>query len=324
MMLKDTIIAYLAGFALCAAACPPCLPLLHRLKFGQYIRDEGPQSHKVKSGTPTMGGITFILATLIAALPFFTKYPMIVPVMLFMAAYGCIGFADDYLKIVKKRNEGLKVKEKLAVQIVVTAVLAVYLYIHPEIGSDMLIPFTGDMETGSYLSLGILYIPAVFIIVLGTDNGVNLTDGLDGLCSSVTIGVAVFFAAVAVMEDIPVAPAAGAIAGALSAFLMFNAYPAKMFMGDTGSLALGGFVAAYALVTRLPLFILVAGFVYFFEALSVIMQVTYFKATHGKRIFKMSPIHHHFELCGWSETRIVTVFTAVTVVLSLLAYLGMM
>ena len=323
-MLKDTIIAYLIGFGLCAAACPLCLPLLHKLKFGQYIRDEGPQSHKTKSGTPTMGGVTFILSSLIAALPFFGRYPRIIPVMLFMLVYGCIGFADDYLKIVKKRNEGLKVKEKLAVQIAVTAALAVYLYIHPEIGSDMLIPFTGDMESGKYLRLGILYIPAVFVIVLGTDNGVNFTDGLDGLCSSVTIAVAVFFAAASALAGAHTAPAAGALAGSLSAFLMFNAYPAKMFMGDTGSLALGGFVAAYALVTRLPLFIPAAGFVYFFEALSVIMQVTYFKATHGKRIFKMSPIHHHFELCGWSETRIVTVFTAVTVILSLLAYLGMM
>lgn len=323
-MLKDTIIAYLISFVLGAAACPLCLPLLHKLKFGQYIRDEGPQSHKVKSGTPTMGGITFILSTIVAALLFFRKYPMIVPVILFMFIFGCVGFADDYLKIVKKRNEGLKVKEKLAVQIVATAALAVYLYTHSEIGSDMLIPFTGSMETGKFLKLGILYIPAVFIIVLGTDNGVNFTDGLDGLCSSVTIAVAAFFMAVSIKENIAVAPAAGALAGSLSAFLMFNAYPAKMFMGDTGSLALGGFVAAYALVTRLPLFILVAGFVYFFEALSVIMQVSYFKATHGKRIFKMAPIHHHFELCGWSETRIVTVFTMVTVVLSLLAYLGML
>ncbi len=323
-MLKDTIIAYLTGFALCAAACPLCLPLLHKLKFGQYIRDEGPQSHKAKSGTPTMGGVTFILSSLIATLPFWRRYPRIIPIMLFMLVYGCIGFADDYLKIVKKRNEGLKVKEKLAVQIAVTAALAVYLYIHPEIGSDMLIPFTGDMESGSYLRLGIFYIPAVFVIVLGTDNGVNFTDGLDGLCSSVTIAVAAFFAAASALTGARTAPAAGGLAGSLSAFLMFNAYPAKMFMGDTGSLALGGFVAAYALVAGLPLFIPVAGFVYFFEALSVIMQVTYFKATHGKRIFKMAPIHHHFELCGWSETRIVTVFTAVTVILALLAYMGMM
>ena len=323
-MLRDTILAFLIGFGICAAACPLCIPVLHKLKFGQYIRDEGPQSHKSKSGTPTMGGVTFILSSLAAMLPFFGKYPMTAAVMLFMLAFGCIGFADDYLKVVKKQNEGLKVREKFAVQFVVTAALAVYLYSHQNIGSDMLVPFTGSMETGVFLKLGILYIPAVFVIVLGTDNGVNFTDGLDGLCSSVTIAVAAFFMAVSIKEDLQVAPAAGAMAGALSAFLMFNAYPAKVFMGDTGSLALGGFVAAYALVTRLPLFILVAGFVYFFEALSVIMQVTYFKATHGKRIFKMAPVHHHFELCGWSETRIVTVFTAVTVILSLIAFVQML
>ena len=322
-MLKDTIIAALLSFAISAVLCPLGIPVLHKLKFGQYIREEGPEAHKKKSGTPTMGGIMFLLAILLSSVWFMKRYPLIIPVVVFMILFGGIGFADDWLKVVKKNNEGLKAWQKLAMQFVITLVFAIWLYRTPSVAKVLLVPFTGGTASGVLLKLGIFYIPVVFLTVLGTDNGVNFTDGLDGLCSSVTIAVALFFAASAIKENIPVAPAAGCVAGALAGFLLYNCYPAKVFMGDTGSLALGGFVSSYALVTGLPLFILTAGFIYLAEVLSVMLQVSYFKLTHGKRIFRMSPIHHHFELGGWSETRVVTVFTMVTVVLSALSYLGL-
>ena len=186
----------------------------------------------------------------------------------------------------------------------------------------MLIPFTGGFENGYYLNLGWLFIPAVFFIVLGTDNGVNFTDGLDGLCTSVTILVATFFTVVAIGENSGISPITGAV-GSLLGFLLFNVYPAKVFMGDTGSLALGGFVASSAFMMQMPIFIAVVGLIYLVEVLSVIIQVTYFKKTGGKRIFKMAPIHHHFELCGWSETRVVAVFSIVTAILCLVAYMGL-
>ncbi len=322
-MLTDSIIALLISFAVCAALCPVMIPVLHRMKFGQQVRDDGPQAHLKKSGTPTMGGIMIVIAIIAGTLPFAAKQPLVRPVLIFTVVFGVIGFLDDYLKIRKKKSEGLSVKQKLAMQLIATGLLAAWLYGHPMVGSGMLIPFTGGLKNGAFLKLGILYIPAVFFIVLGTDNGVNFTDGLDGLCSSVTVAFSLFFLAAAVKEGVPVAPVAGAVIGALLGFLLFNCYPAKVFMGDTGSLALGGYAASLALVMQMPLFIVIVGFIYLAEVLSVMIQVGYFKKTHGKRIFRMAPIHHHFELGGWSETRVVTVFTTVTVILSLLAWLGL-
>ena len=187
----------------------------------------------------------------------------------------------------------------------------------------MLIPFTGGFENGYFLDLGWLFVPALFFIVLGTDNGVNFTDGLDGLCTSVTILVATFFTVVALGEESGISPITGAVVGSLLGFLLFNVYPARVFMGDTGSLALGGFVASSAYMMQMPVFIAIVGLIYLVEVLSVIIQVTYFKRTGGKRIFKMAPIHHHFELCGWSETRVVAVFSIITAILCLVAYLGL-
>ena len=186
----------------------------------------------------------------------------------------------------------------------------------------MLIPFTGSLSTGYMLHTGIFFIPLVFFIVLGTDNGVNFTDGVDGLCTCVTIIVSIFFGVIAIRENIMISPVIGAVIGSLTGFLIYNTNPAKVFMGDTGSLALGGFVASTALVMQLPLFIAIVGFIYLIEVVSVIIQVGYFKATKGKRFFKMAPIHHHFELSGWSETKVVTIFSIVTAILSLLLYLG--
>lgn len=233
--------------------------------------------------------------------------------------FGVVGFLDDYIKIVMKRSEGLNPIQKLIGQFVITGIFAYYIVTSPDIGTGMLIPFTGK-----YLQLPIwLFVPALFFIILGTDNGVNFTDGLDGLCTSVTILVATFFTIVAIGENSGISPITGAVVGSLLGFLLFNVYPARVFMGDTGSLALGGFVASSAFMMQMPIFIAIVGLIYLVEVLSVIIQVTYFKKTGGKRFFKMAPIHHHFELCGWSETRVVGVFSIITAILCLIAYLGL-
>ena len=306
-MINETILAIIISFCISAVLCPVVIPFLHKLKFGQQVREEGPQAHLKKQGTPTMGGLMILTS-----------------IMLFVTVgFGIIGFLDDYIKIVMKRSEGLNPKQKLLGQIVITGIFAWYLVTSDEVGARMLIPFTGGFDNGIFLDLGILFVPAVFFIVLGTDNGVNFTDGLDGLCTSVTILVATFLTIVSLGENSGISPITGAVVGSLLGFLLFNVYPAKVFMGDTGSLALGGFVASSAFMMEIPLFIVIIGFIYLIEVLSVIIQVTYFKKTGGKRIFKMAPIHHHFELCGWSETRVVAVFATITAILCLVAYLGL-
>ena len=299
------------------------IPILKKLKVGQIERDDGPKSHLKKQGTPTMGGVIFLIATAITALFYVGDYPKIIPVLFMTVGFGIIGFLDDYIKIIMKRSEGLNPIQKLIGQFIITGIFAWYLLHSGEVGIDMLIPFTGGFENGKFLSLGILFVPALFFITLGTDNGVNFTDGLDGLCTSVTILVATFLTIVAIGENMGISPITGAVVGSLLGFLLFNVYPAKVFMGDTGSLALGGFVASSAFMMQIPLFIPIIGLIYLVEVLSVIMQVSYFKATHGKRIFRMAPIHHHFELGGWSETRVVAVFSIVTALLCLVAYLGL-
>ena len=322
-MIHETILAIIIAFAISALLCPIIIPFLHKLKFGQQVRDDGPQSHLKKQGTPTMGGLIILSSIIITSLFYIPSYPKIIPVLFMTAGFGIIGFLDDYIKIILKRSEGLTPLQKLAGQIVITGIFAWYVLNSGEVGTDMLIPFTGGFEDGKFLSLGILFVPALFFVTLGTDNGVNFTDGLDGLCTSVTILVATFLTIVAIGEDMGISPITGAVVGSLLGFLLFNVYPAKVFMGDTGSLALGGFVASAAYMMRLPLFIPMIGLIYLVEVLSVIIQVTYFKKTGGKRIFKMSPIHHHFELCGWSETRVVAVFSIVTAILCMVAYLGL-
>lgn len=322
-MIHETILAIIIAFSISALLCPIIIPFLHKLKFGQQVRDDGPQSHLKKQGTPTMGGLIILSSIIITSLFYIPSYPKIIPVLFMTAGFGIIGFLDDYIKIILKRSEGLTPLQKLAGQIVITGIFAWYVLNSGEVGTDMLIPFTGGFEDGKFLSLGILFVPALFFVTLGTDNGVNFTDGLDGLCTSVTILVATFLTIVAIGEDMGISPITGAVVGSLLGFLLFNVYPAKVFMGDTGSLALGGFVASAAYMMRLPLFIPIIGLIYLVEVLSVIIQVTYFKKTGGKRIFKMAPIHHHFELCGWSETRVVAVFSIVTAILCMVAYLGL-
>ena len=322
-MINETILAIIISFAISALLCPIVIPFLHRLKFGQQVRDDGPQAHLKKQGTPTMGGLIILSSIIITSMFYIPRYPKIIPVLFVTVGFGIIGFLDDYIKIVMKRSEGLNPKQKLLGQIIITGIFAWYLMSSGEVGTDMLIPFTGGFDNGFFLDLGVLFIPALFIIVLGTDNGVNFTDGLDGLCTTVTILIATFFTIVAIGENSGISPITGAVVGSLLGFLLFNVYPAKVFMGDTGSLALGGFVAASAYMMQMPIFIAIVGLIYLVEVLSVMIQVTYFKKTGGKRIFKMAPIHHHFELCGWSETRVVAVFSIITAILCLVAYLGL-
>ncbi|MCD8053018.1 MAG: phospho-N-acetylmuramoyl-pentapeptide-transferase [Lachnospiraceae bacterium] len=316
-MTTQVILSVLLAFAISAAVCPVLIPFLKKLKFGQQVRDDGPQAHLKKQGTPTMGGLAFLISVVVTSLFFIPGHPRIVPVLFMTVGFGVIGFLDDYLKIVMKRSEGLNPKQKMALQIVLTAVFCVYLMKFSGMGTVIHIPFLGiDWE------MGWLYVPMVFLVVLGTDNGVNFTDGLDGLCSSVTVMVAIFFTFLSLTEGGGIETVTGAVAGALAGFLLFNVYPAQVFMGDTGSLALGGFVASSALMLQNPLIILLVGFIYLVEVISVILQVAYFKKTGGKRLFRMAPIHHHFELGGWSETRIVAIFSIVTALLCLVAYLG--
>ncbi len=315
MVNADVIFPILISFAISAVAGPLIIPVLRRLKVGQTERLDGPESHLKKNGTPTMGGLIFLLAVLVTSLLYVGRYPKIAPILFMTVGFGIIGFLDDYLKVVLHRSDGLMPGQKMALQIAVTAVFAWYMVKVSDVGLAMLIPFSG----GRYLEIGWLAVPLLFFVVIGTVNGTNFTDGLDGLASSVTIMVAVFFTVVAIGTEAGITPVTCAVTGGLLGFLLFNVYPASVFMGDTGSLALGGFVASTAYLLKMPLFLPLVGFIYLIEVLSVILQVSYFKLTHGKRIFKMAPIHHHFEKCGWSETRVVTVFSIVTALCCLVA-----
>ena len=320
IMLNFGVIApLLISFAISAAAGPKIIGILRRLKAGQTVRDDGPQTHLKKNGTPTMGGIIFLLGVVVTCLFYVKDYPKIIPVLFMTVGFGIVGFLDDYIKVVLKRSEGLTPGQKMAGQLVVTAVFAYYMVKYSEAGLTMLVPFC----RGLTIDLGWLSIPLLFFVVIGTVNGTNFTDGLDGLASSVTVIVAVFFSVVALGTGTGIAPVTLAVAGGLLGFLLFNVYPASVFMGDTGSLALGGFVASVAYMLNMPLFLLLVGLIYMVEVLSVIIQVTYFKATHGKRFFKMAPIHHHFEKCGWSETRVVTVFSIIEAFCCLIALAAM-
>jgi len=300
---------------------PVLIPWLHKLKFGQQILEIGPNWHKKKAGTPTMGGIMFISGTVLAmAIALIIKFDIRLLMMLLVSCgFGLIGFVDDYVKVVKKRNLGLTAKQKFALQAILAIIYVLVLKETGNLNTNIMIPF---MEKSVLLPWW-LYIVFILFVVTGTVNAVNLTDGLDGLCSSITCAVALFFAAAGIIfaDDISVYFAM-AVFGGLIGFLRFNHYPAKVFMGDTGSLFLGGAISVLAVGMKLPLMLIIVGFVYLFETLSVIIQVASFKLT-GKRVFKMSPIHHHFEMCGWKETKIVRVFTAVTVVLCIIAFISL-
>lgn len=317
-MSNTVVLPVIIAFFISAVLGPVVIPFLRRLKVGQTVRDEGPQSHIKKNGTPTMGGILILGAVVVTSIFYVKDYPNIIPVLFLTLGFGLIGFLDDYIKVVLKRSMGLRAWQKMLGQLIVTGVFAYYLCHYTDVSLAMKIPFM----SGQYIDFGIFNIPILFFIVIGTVNGTNFTDGLDGLASSVTVIIATFFTVIAIGTKSGIEPITGAVVGALLGFLLFNVYPASVFMGDTGSLALGGFVVATAYMLQMPLFIAIVGFVYLMEVLSVMIQVSYFKLTGGKRIFKMAPIHHHFELCGWSETRVVAVFSIVTAILCLVAFMA--
>lgn len=293
---------------------PIFIPLLRKLKIGQNVREEGPKTHLKKSGTPTMGGIIILIALVITVLTSGLLNRDMYVLLLSTFGFGIIGFIDDYIKVVKKRSLGLRAYQKLIGQIILAIILAIYQSSTSVLGTKLIVPFLKN----HYLDLGPLYVPFIAFVVVATVNSVNLTDGLDGLASGVTLIILSFFGLVAMnfgMESISIFSTT--LAGACLGFLIHNAYPAKVFMGDTGSMALGGAVSAIAILLNLPLIIPIVGGIYFAEALSVIIQVTSFKLT-GKRVFLMSPLHHHFEQKGWKETKVVAVFWIVTVILCLI------
>lgn len=327
-ILMAGLLPLLCAFAVTALIGPAFIPWLHKLKFGQEIREEGPKWHQKKSGTPTMGGIMFALgitaavgvAALISALSSGmtggTKKALLL--LATSVCFGAVGFIDDFIKVVKKRNLGLRALPKFLLQMLFAAVYLLVLELLGELKCEVNVPFTSFV-----INMPVwIYVIFALVVVTGTVNAVNLTDGLDGLASSVTAVVALFFALCGFAKgDEGVFTFGVAVVGGLLGFLIYNKYPAKVFMGDTGSLFLGGAIVSMAIALQMHLFLIIAGFIYFAEALSVILQVASFKLT-GKRIFKMSPIHHHFEMCGWSEKKIVAVFTAVTIVLCIIARFG--
>ena len=296
---------------------PIAIPALRRLKFGQNIRKEGPQSHLKKAGTPTIGGIIFIASTLITLLALRLKWNDDAMIILYsLIAFGFIGFLDDLLKIIKKDNEGLKAWQKMVLLLIFSGAIAYYGYLN--LSTSIIIPFFGKE-----VPLGMLYIPFVILVYAATTNAVNLTDGLDGLASTVSVLVLTFFAVSAfILGHNSVAIFCIALIGGLLGFLKYNAYPARIFMGDTGSLAIGGAIATIAIILEIPFILFIVGGIYVVEALSVILQVGSFKLT-GKRIFKMAPLHHHFEQCGWGEVKIVTVFSVVTVILCIIGFIAL-
>ncbi len=321
------LLTVLTAFVVTAALGFPLIPFLRRLKFGQTILDIGPSWHKKKQGTPTMGGIMFVIGATIAIVAGFLGLSMggaaggrgnlkLFSGIVMALAFGAVGFLDDYIKVVKKQNLGLTARQKYLMQLIIAVFYLTMLWLAGDRSSIVIIPFIGQWN------LGLLYYPFAVIVITGFVNAVNLTDGIDGLASSVTFVYALCFVVIAgLLGAAQAGVIAAALAGGVLGFLVWNFYPAKVFMGDTGSLFLGGLVVALAFDVGIPLLLVLAGVIYWCEAFSVILQVISFKTT-GKRIFKMSPIHHHFELSGWSEIKIVTVFSLVTLAGSLLAILA--
>lgn len=291
------------------------LPVLHRLKYGQSIRAEGPASHRKKSGTPTMGGVMIVLAVTTATLLFAPLTVTTLLALFIFLGHFALGFADDYIKVVKKRNLGLRAYQKLAGQCLIAAVTVVIARAVLGHDTSVWIPVAGVTA-----DIGALYYILIVFVLVGTSNAVNLTDGLDGLAAGTVAAAALFYAALMYGADTGLMVFSGAIIGACVGFLWYNHHPARIFMGDTGSLALGGALAAVAILSRTELLLPVVGFVFFCEALSVILQVVSFQTT-GRRIFRMSPIHHHFELGGWRETRVVYTFWAVGAAAAMLAWI---
>lgn len=315
-LISEQWLMALVAFGVCAALGPVVIPFLHKLKFGQSIRDCGPESHMKKSGTPTMGGL-MIMAGVLAAVLVVGKLTPGVMIALFLTLGHCvIGFLDDFIKVVMKRNLGLTAKQKMALQLLMAAAYIYYAETH-NLPTAVWVP-----GVNAQVDIGQAYYFFVVMLLVGTTNAVNLTDGLDGLVSFVTLPVAIAFGCIAIsLGQSDLAGFAMAILGGCAGFLVYNHHPAKVFMGDTGSLALGGAIASLALLTKTELLLVLLGGVYVAETMSVIIQVSYFKYSGGKRIFRMSPLHHHFELGGWKETKVVAVFTLVSCLLAIASLL---
>lgn len=312
--LVSFVLTAFVSLALAVLSGPVIIPVLHKLKFGQEIREIGPSWHKKKSGTPTMGGFIFIIPVVLVTLIFLHNKNALF-MLVFSLAFGAIGFIDDFIKVILKRNLGLTEKQKSLLQILVSALIIFTALKFDIIDTGVIIPFVDKT-----VDFGWLYIPFALFVIVGTANSVNLTDGVDGLAASVTVVVFAFFAvAAAKMNEAGVMAFCMVNAAACLGFLVFNRHPAKVFMGDTGSLYLGGAVCLAAVLLKMPVILIVVGGVYVIETLSVIIQVTSYKLTK-KRVFKMSPIHHHFEMSGWSEKRIVITAVLTTAVLCGLAY----
>ncbi|HOQ01240.1 MAG TPA: phospho-N-acetylmuramoyl-pentapeptide-transferase [Acetivibrio clariflavus] len=311
---------FIVSFFLTLAMGPVFIPFLTKLKFGQTVRDDGPQSHLKKTGTPTMGGFIFLVPMIVLSI-FYARYDkQILAVALVTVGFGLVGFIDDFIKVVKKRKDGLYWNQKMLGLLLVAVVFSFYVS-RSGIGTDIIIPLLGMEKT---IDLAWFFIPFTVLVLIASTNAVNITDGLDGLCAGITLIVTLFFSVVAMTrsewEYIKIF--SSILSGGCLAFLAYNAHPAKVFMGDMGSLALGGAVGAISIVMKLPLILFVVGAIYVIEALSVIIQVTSFKLT-GKRVFKMAPIHHHFELSGWKEVKVVYVFWTVTLILSIVSLLAL-
>ena len=304
------LIALISGYFL--------IPFLKRLKYGQTVRDDGPVSHYRKTGTPTIGGIIFLIPVLLIPIYFIFRgmFMQMIPIIIVTLGFGFVGFIDDYIKVYKKRKDGLYWKQKLFALLIVSTFFAVYVKNYTDIGTDIYIPFT-NIE----IPLGMLFIPFTVLVLISSTNSVNITDGLDGLAAGITIIIMVFFTIVSVSKNewSYIKIFSSIIAGGCLGFLNYNIYPARVFMGDTGSLALGGAIASVAIMMKMPLIILIIGLIFVVESLSVIIQVASYKL-RKKRVFKMAPLHHHFELSGWKETRVVSLFWIFTVVLCIIGY----
>lgn len=293
------------------------IPYLRKLKIGQMVRTDGPETHLKKQGTPTMGGIMMLISIIVILAIFaFEHHILILPIVL-IAGFGIVGFIDDRKKLVEKSSDGISAKMKMILLFVFSAIFIVLYLTVFDLGTELIIPF---MNIPFNLGIGI-FVLFTTVVLLGTSNAVNLTDGLDGLASGVVAIIMTFFTVVAVKNgDTPMVILGAATVGATLGFLIFNIKPAKVFMGDTGSLALGAAIASAAIIMKMPIYLLIVAFIPVAEALSVMLQVVYFKLTKGKRLFKMAPLHHHFELCGMKETHVVLMFWVVTAVLSIVAY----
>lgn len=322
MKVPIQIIVFVVSFALALLSGFILIPLLRRLKFGQTIRDDGPKTHLVKQGIPTMGGFLFLIPLIIIGGYYALNDKNMMALILTTLGFGLIGFIDDFLKIKRHSKDGLTPKQKMIGLLIVSACFTAYVVTMTDVGEKTVIPFMG---IDSPINVPIfIFIPFCIFILLSYTNAVNLTDGLDGLAGSITMIVLVFFTVVAMLNDEwnSIKLFCAILAGGCLGFLTFNLYPAKVIMGDIGSLALGGAVAAVSILLQMPFILVIAGMVYFLENLSVILQVAYFKKT-GKRIFKMAPIHHHFELLGWKETKVVIVFLLVTIVFCAIAFFAL-